>query len=85
MVITIDKAGRVVIPVETRRRVGLEPGTKLRLIEEDHEIRLVPAVSPPKLVRRKGRLVAVPTVPEDERPRVDVGEMIRRERDRWPW
>ncbi|HMB54345.1 MAG TPA: AbrB/MazE/SpoVT family DNA-binding domain-containing protein [Thermoanaerobaculia bacterium] len=84
MVITIDKAGRVVIPAETRRRVGLKPGTRLKLIEENHEIRLVPAVSPPKLVRRKGRLVAVPTVPEEERSPVDLGELMRQERDRWP-
>jgi len=74
----------VVIPVETRRRVGLKPGTKLRLIEENHEIRLIPAVSPPMLVRRKGRLVAVPTVPEDERTPVDLAEMIREERDARP-
>lgn len=81
---TIDKAGRVVIPVEIRRRTGLKAGTELEVTQEGFAVRLEPAVSPPKVVRRKGRLVVVPTVPEDEREQVDLAALIEQERDRWP-
>lgn len=81
---TIDKAGRVVIPVEIRRRTGLKPGTELEVTQEGFAIRLEPKVSGPKVVRRKGRLVVVPTVPEEEREPVDVASLVERERERWP-
>jgi len=81
---TIDKAGRVVIPIELRRRAGLEPGTALEVTEEDFSIRLVPAVPPPRLVRRQGRLVVEPAVPEEERRPVDIAALIEEERERWP-
>ena len=81
---TIDKAGRVVIPAEIRRRLGLEPGTALDLVVEGFSLRLVRVVPGPELTRRKGRLVARPTVPEEERPEIDVTRLVERERERWP-
>ena len=81
---TIDKAGRIVIPVEIRRRTGLKAGTELEVTQEGFAIRLEPAVPPPEVVRRKGRLLVVPTVLEAEREQVDVAALVVRERDRWP-
>lgn len=84
MTTTIDKAGRVVIPADVRRRMGFRPGTELEVIEEDYTVRLRPAVSPPKVIRRGGRRVVVPTVPADEREPLDVPARVEAERDRWP-
>jgi AbrB family looped-hinge helix DNA binding protein len=41
--IRMGERGRLVIPSEVRRRVGLKPGDRLILSEMDHEIRLRPA------------------------------------------
>jgi AbrB family looped-hinge helix DNA binding protein len=84
MVTTIDKAGRVVIPAEVRKRLGLAAGTELELAIEGFSIRLVRAVAGPELIRRGGRLVARPRMAEGERPQVDVARLIDEERDRWP-
>jgi AbrB family looped-hinge helix DNA binding protein len=86
MTTTIDKAGRVVIPAAVRQRLGLRPGTPLAISSDDVSIRLEPVVSPPKLVRLKnGLLVARPTVPVSELPKIDVAALIEEERDRWPY
>lgn len=82
---TIDKAGRVVIPVAIRRRAGLKPGSELEIRLEQDGVRIRRAVPEPKLVRQKGRLVVRPSVPYDECPDVDVPALIREERERWPW
>jgi AbrB family looped-hinge helix DNA binding protein len=84
MTTTIDKAGRVVIPVEVRKRLGLTAGTELEMVVEGFAIRLVRAVSGPQLVRRGKRLVARPQAAEGERIDVDVARLIEEERDRWP-
>jgi AbrB family looped-hinge helix DNA binding protein len=81
---TIDKAGRVVIPVEIRRRLGLEPGTELEVVVEDFSVRLVRAAPGPELVRIGKRLVARPTVPPAERTPVDIDRLVEEERNRWP-
>jgi len=84
MIVTIDRAGRVVIPAPVRERLGLRPGTRLDLSVEDGGVRLSPAAPPPQLVTRHGRLVARPTVPPEDLPAVDVAALIEEERSRWP-
>ncbi len=84
MTVTIDRAGRVVIPAPVRERLGLRPGTRLDLSIEDGAVRLAPAASPPRLVTRHGRLVARPTVQPEELPAVDIAALIEEERNRWP-
>lgn len=85
MITTIDKAGRVVIPAAMRQRLGLRPGTTINVFLDDVGLRLEAVVSPPKLVRTKGGLlIARPTVPASELPKVDVAALVREERDRWP-
>jgi len=83
---TIDKAGRVVIPSEMRRRAGLPPGTELEiLLEDDGSVRLVRDVPGPRLQRFGRRLVARPTARRDRQPAVDVAALVDEERSRWPW
>lgn len=84
MITTIDKAGRVIIPAEVRKRLGLAAGTELEMMIEGFAIRLVRAVAGPELVRRGGRLVACPRAAEGDRTEVDVARLIEEERDRWP-
>jgi AbrB family looped-hinge helix DNA binding protein len=43
MSITIDSAGRVVIPQAMRRRLGLDPGARLEIEEVDGTVVLRPA------------------------------------------
>jgi AbrB family looped-hinge helix DNA binding protein len=82
----IDSAGRVVIPVEIRRRARLEPGTEVELsLAEDGSVRLVRRVPGPRLVKVGRRLVARPTVSSRSRPQIDVAALIEEERNRWPW
>ncbi|HZF09562.1 MAG TPA: AbrB/MazE/SpoVT family DNA-binding domain-containing protein [Thermoanaerobaculia bacterium] len=84
MIMTIDKAGRVVIPAEVRKRLGLAAGTELEMVVEGFAIHLVRSVAGPELVRRGERLVVRPRVPEGERAEVDVARLMEEERDRWP-
>ena len=81
---TIDKAGRVVIPAIVRERLGLVPGTPLTVTADDGVVTLSPAVPPPRLVRRHGRLVARPVVDRRLLPKIDVAKLIEEERNRWP-
>jgi AbrB family looped-hinge helix DNA binding protein len=81
---TIDKAGRVVIPVAIRNKVGLRPGAEIEVLVDEGSIRLVRAVSRPKLVRVGKRLVARPTVDPRRLPSIDVARLIEEERNRWP-
>jgi AbrB family looped-hinge helix DNA binding protein len=81
---TIDKAGRVVIPVAVRDRAGLTAGAELDVTEDDLGIRLQRVAAAPRLVRIGRRLVARPTVKADDRPAVDIAALIEEERNRWP-
>ena len=81
---TIDKAGRVVIPVAIRERIGLSPGAELEVTTDELGIRLERVAAGPKLVRVGRRLVARPSVPPDNRPPVDIAALIEEERNRWP-
>lgn len=85
MKVTIDKAGRVVIPVAIRRRAGLKPGSELEIRLEEDGVRLRRLAPRPKLTREGGRIVVRPSVPYEECPEVDVPDLIREERERWPW
>ncbi len=84
MLTTIDKAGRLVIPVEIRKRLGFNPGTQLEMVVEGFAIRLVRSVPGPDLVRRGERLVACPRITEGKRTEIDVAQLIEEERNRWP-
>ncbi len=58
MTLTIDKAGRVVLPKPVRDRLGLRPGAELELqLEPDGELRLRAKRAEPALARVDGVLV----------------------------
>jgi AbrB family looped-hinge helix DNA binding protein len=81
---TIDKAGRVVIPVAIRERAGLTPGTELEVTLDEAAIRLERIAAGPRLVKVGRRTVARPVVPADARPPIDVAALVEDERNRWP-
>ena len=68
MQISIDKAGRIVVPKPLRDRLGLRPDSKLELTESDEGFHLKPLDAAPRLVRRAdGRLMVTgsPSVAAD--------------------
>ena len=81
---TIDKAGRVVIPAAIRERMGLAPGTELRISVDEFGVRLERIAPGPRLVKVGRRLVARPTAAVHARPSVDVAALVEDERNRWP-
>ena len=81
---TIDKAGRVVIPLALREQVGLSAGAELDATADEFGIRLQRVAAKPRLVKIGRRLVARPTAPADTRPVIDIAALIEEERNRWP-
>lgn len=56
----IDKLGRIVIPQAVRERLGLRPGSTLKLVQEsDDAIYLEPVVEKAKIVYKNGWPVIV--------------------------
>lgn len=82
MIATIDKAGRVVIPLDIRKSAQLKPGSQLNVEFKDGKVSLTRDVPGPKLVRSNGRLIARPTA--KELPDVDLPASVSEERNRWP-
>ncbi len=74
----------MVIPAAIRERAGLRPGAEIEITEEEVGIRLQRVAAGPRLMRIGRRRVARPTVPADQRPRVDVAAIVEDERNRWP-
>jgi AbrB family looped-hinge helix DNA binding protein len=81
---TIDKAGRVVIPASLREKAGFRPGAEVEITADDLGVRLERVASGPRIIKIGKRLVARPTAPVDERPAVNVADLIEEERSRWP-
>jgi AbrB family looped-hinge helix DNA binding protein len=59
MITTIDSAGRIVVPKPLRDELGFKPGQKLELSAVDGRLEVEHPTTPMRLVKRKGRLVAV--------------------------
>lgn len=55
--VTIDEAGRLVIPKPLRERFGLTAGTRLHIEAEEGRLLLSPERPGPRLVERDGFLV----------------------------
>lgn len=74
--IGVDESGRMLIPAALRERLNLSPGMTLVVEQsEEDELRLIPQLERPVLVLEDGILVA------DVETLVDVGDIVRRERD----
>lgn len=75
--VSIDKAGRIVLPKPLRERFHLMAGDCLQIAVENENIRLTPMGSTPALVRKQGWWVhrGVPST-----PMAPAVEMLREER-----
>jgi len=81
MTMTIDRAGRVVIPAALRRKAGLEPGTPLVASYQNGTIQIERDVPAPKIENRGKRRIAIP---EKQGAAVDLATLVQEERDRRP-
>ncbi|HKR62176.1 MAG TPA: AbrB/MazE/SpoVT family DNA-binding domain-containing protein [Thermoanaerobaculia bacterium] len=68
MTITIDAAGRVVIPKEIRQEAGIEPGMPLEITCREGRIEIAPRRRPIRIEKR-GRLQVAVSVDAAEKPR----------------
>lgn len=73
MVTTIDSAGRIVVPKHMREALGFKSGQQLELSVVDGRLEVEHPVTPMRLVKRGGRLVAVA---DREMPTL-TSEMVR--------
>jgi AbrB family looped-hinge helix DNA binding protein len=85
--LSVDPAGRVVLPVQTRRLLGLRAGSKLRLNVVAQRIELTPVPTDTDIelvVSASGRLVlgaAPASSGKNAKPAADAAAAVRAERD----
>jgi AbrB family looped-hinge helix DNA binding protein len=65
--VTVSPKFQVVIPLEVRRRMKLQPGTKLMVVEFNGGLRLMP-LQPPAALRGIARGVSPVIEDEPDRP-----------------
>ncbi len=76
MEVTVDGAGRIVVPKALRDRLRLTPGTKVDVSECGDGLYVAPVSRTARLEERGGRLVAVaetPVTDDDVLGLVDAG------------
>lgn len=78
MNLTIDRAGRIVVPKALRERFGLHPGTELEIEAETDGLRLRACHSVPAFIEKEG--VLVHHGPGEAR-QIDVAAFINLERE----
>ncbi|MFI5306680.1 MAG: AbrB/MazE/SpoVT family DNA-binding domain-containing protein [Polyangiales bacterium] len=69
---TIDVAGRIVVPKELRRALGLRPGQLLEIRASDGRLEIEAAPTPMQLKKRGKHMVAVP---EEKLPVLTVDQV----------
>jgi AbrB family looped-hinge helix DNA binding protein len=77
MRVTIDKAGRIVVPKTVRERFGLHAGAEVEIEETGSGIVLSPVESEPALVRQDGMLVYTGKIP----PGIDHTKLVENDRE----
>ena len=77
MIVTIDSAGRLLVPEPLREQFNLTPGCELEIEADVDGITLRRADAEPALVRKEGILVHRGT----SRTELDVGAFVRAERN----
>jgi AbrB family looped-hinge helix DNA binding protein len=84
MNVTIDKAGRLVVPKEIRDRMGLNAGDELEIEEFNGKIEISKPVRERKLIKGKNGLLTLE--PDPSQPPItqeQVREQLERVRE-WP-
>lgn len=79
--VSVDKAGRVVLPKPLREKLRLQPGDDLAIEADDHIITLTPIRPQPQLVKEMGIWVYQGEGPTDESI-PDLIDRVREERIR---
>lgn len=72
MRVTIDRAGRLVVPKPLRDELKLEPGATLEVRAREGRLELEPVAVPMRLVRRGKGLVATTDEPL---PKIDADDV----------
>ena len=75
---TVDKFGRMVIPKPMREELGIGPGTKVELSQQEGKVVVEPIQDQPNWVEKDGILVFTGELLED----IDIVELIDRERQK---
>jgi AbrB family looped-hinge helix DNA binding protein len=83
MNVTIDKAGRIVVPKVLRDRMGLNAGDELEIEEFNGKIEISKPVRERKLVEKNGLLTLEPDPSEPVITQEQVREQLERARE-WP-
>jgi AbrB family looped-hinge helix DNA binding protein len=79
--LTIDKAGRIVLPKPVRDRLQIAPGDQLRIESDDDRIILRPARGAAQLRKKRGVWVYRSDEPLSASTVQETLERVRRERD----
>ena len=77
MTLTMDKAGRVILPKPLRDRLGLHAGSSLEVIESAEGVVLKPVEPEPSMVKKDGLWVYTGKVP----PGFNVVRAVQDDRD----
>lgn len=77
MIVTIDRAGRLVVPKQLRERFNLVAGSELEIDATGDGLKLRKIGATPSLIRKRGVLVHH----GDTRSAIDIGEFVRAERE----
>jgi len=75
MIVTIDKAGRIVVRKSLRDRYGLESGTELEIEASSDGLRIRACSQEPSFVRKESVLVHHGSSPAQD---LDIGDFIGR-------
>ena len=82
MTVTMDRAGRLVVPKPIREEAGILPGTPLRIRVHDGRIEIEPPVMNYRTVKRHGFLVAEAIDPVPPLTNAELRRRIRALRER---
>ncbi len=77
MTLTMDKAGRVVLPKPLRDRLGLHEGSELEVLETGEGVILTPAQQQPSMIKKQGLWVHTGKI----QPGFDIVQAIRNNRE----
>ena len=75
--ISIDKAGRIVVPKPLREKLGLEAGDNLQIASDGDQITLRPIRPQPLFGRKEGIWVYLGPTPD-----IDIVDFIDQEREK---